>query len=142
MSQKYPHLKIRYYFENFDNTHYIFLEPINDYLDGEFGIEAYNFDINEFIPSFPYETIAFLPMEEYEEEFTNSLIFDNLLKNQFSIEPKKISHTFNNLFNNKNKEIIFNNNIEITNSNDYSNLILNFNSFNNQLQTKNLENAA
>jgi len=150
MSQKYPHLKIRYYFENFDNTHYIFLDPIDDYLDGEFGNDAYDFELMEFIPTFPYENLAFLPMEEYRFENSNSLIFDNTSENRFFVEIKNIdlivdflsilfkfiSETKNNNTNSTQSQLF-----EYNNS-DENNLIVNYPTFNNQLLTKNLENAA
>jgi len=64
MKNKYSNLKIEYTFEPIDNTHYIFLEPIDEYLNGDFGNEAFHFDINEFIPKYPYELLAFLPLKE------------------------------------------------------------------------------
>lgn len=68
ISQKYPHISFKYVYEPYDNTHYIFTNPIEEYLNGEFGKDAFQFEINDFHQKFPNEDIGFLSMENYTPE--------------------------------------------------------------------------
>lgn len=66
-------MEFKYVYEPYDNTHYIFTHPIEEYINGDFGKDAIRFEINEFHERFPSEDIGFLDMEHYEPKIDGPL---------------------------------------------------------------------
>lgn len=70
LAAEYPATTIKYYFDNFDNDHFVCIYPNSD-LDGIIEKEAIDLD-RYFISYFPSESLSFI-------EIDNNLIFDELV---------------------------------------------------------------
>lgn len=85
ISVQFPSIDLKYYYEKWDDTHYIFVNPIDEYLNGEFGKVATNFEINMFLKKYPDELLAFIPMSEYNPEIDKPILFEKPFELKISI---------------------------------------------------------
>lgn len=65
LAKKYPFSNIRYYFDNFDNDHFICVSLKSD-LNDLFSKQAWEID-QEFVKNFPNELLSFMLLEDYLE---------------------------------------------------------------------------
>lgn len=65
LAKKYPFSNIKYYFENFDNDHFVCIGSKSD-LDRFFSSEVRKID-DVFIKKFPNELLSFILLEDYLE---------------------------------------------------------------------------
>ncbi|MCX7729243.1 MAG: hypothetical protein N2203_07220 [Bacteroidia bacterium] len=84
--KEFPSIHIKYTTDSLDNTHYIFIEPYDEYLQGQLGEKIWDFDIHQFIPNFPEETLAFLSMQQYDNLTDKPILFE-FRPSAFQISP-------------------------------------------------------
>jgi len=63
LAEKYPFTTIKYYFDSFDNDHFICVDSKID-LDKIYSKQAWEID-KEFISNFPNELLSFMLLEDY-----------------------------------------------------------------------------
>lgn len=98
LSKKYPFTTIKYYFDSFDNDHFICVDSKTD-LDNIYSKQAWDID-KEFISNFPNELLSFMLLEDYLEfGESGKLVYEKTYRfSKFEINNKNI-----NLFSVKNK---------------------------------------
>jgi hypothetical protein len=113
ISQEFGNIHLVYVYMKEDDDHNIYVDPNEEYINGEFGKKALKFNV-QLIKEFPDISFGFLPMEKLEEEEKEYIIFDStkrkqkqfssLLKNSL---PEKEYSILEIVFNSKKIEKIF-----------------------------------
>ena len=85
LSAEYPSTFIKYYFDTFDNDHFVCIFPKSD-LDIIISEEAQEID-QEFLKLFPLESLSFI-------EIDNNLMFEELV-NEYNPNPMVEAKTIN-----------------------------------------------
>lgn len=83
---KFPHLHVIYVYSEWDYTHYIHIDPIDEYIKGLFGKEALEFE-KEFSKEFSNEMLCFVSMETFDESEKNDILFE--FKSEFDFHSYK-----------------------------------------------------
>jgi len=98
LAEKYPFTTIKYYFDSFDNDHFICVDSKID-LDKIYSKQAWEID-KEFISNFPNELLSFMLLEDYLDfGESGELVYEKTYHfSKFEINNKNI-----NLFSVKNK---------------------------------------
>lgn len=91
LSAEYPATTIKYYFDTFDNDHFICIHPKED-LDEIIAKVAMDID-REFIKSFPNESLSFISLDEHLS--FDELVFEYLPTSILEIKTINVLKTKN-----------------------------------------------
>ncbi len=112
ITKKYPSIHFKYVYEPYDNTHYIFTHPIEEYTNGNFGKEASQFELNDFYNHFPNEDIGFISMNSFDNEIDGPLLLYDSNFNSISLSiDRELAQTISELL----IKILFSNKKDISN---------------------------
>jgi len=81
ISQEFGNIHLVYVYMKEDDDHNIYVDPNEEYINGEFGKKALKFNV-QLIKEFPDISFGFLPMEKLEEEEKEYIIFDSTKQKQ------------------------------------------------------------
>lgn len=88
---KYSNSTIKYYFDTFDNDHYVMIAPESD-LQNIMQNDAINID-REFITKFPYESISFINKNDalsFDELVFYHLPFTKMITTKVEEQEKRV----------------------------------------------------